>query len=73
VSGGPSPGPRPFTASPVARRTDPRRAGVDATASSVVVLNAGLAERFEVAGAPQATQTAGSAQDAIFVMVLDLP
>lgn len=49
--------------------------GVNATASSgvFVVLDAGLAERFEVAGAPAATETAGSAQDVIFVISLDLP
>lgn len=49
--------------------------GVDATANSgvFVVLNPGLAERFEVSGAPLATQTAASAKDVIFVMALDLP
>jgi len=49
--------------------------GVDSTSSNgvFVILGAGLAERFEVAGAPVATETAGSAQKAIFVMTLDVP
>ncbi len=38
-----------------------------------VVLGPGLAEKFEVAGSPMTTASAGSAEDAIFVMVLDLP
>lgn len=49
--------------------------GASATASSgvFVLLGPGLAERFEVAGAPEATATSGSAQDVIFVITLDLP
>jgi hypothetical protein len=38
-----------------------------------VVLAPALAEQFEVVGAPEARGTAGSANQAIFVMALDLP
>lgn len=47
----------------------------DKTAGSgiFVVLKAGLAERFEVVGSPEATGTSMSAKGAIFVLALDLP
>jgi hypothetical protein len=47
----------------------------DATASSgvFVLLGPGLAEKFQVVGSPEANETSGSAQNAIFVMTLDVP
>lgn len=46
-----------------------------ATASSgvFVLLGPGLAEKFQVEGVPEASESSGSAGDAIFVMTLELP
>ena len=47
----------------------------EATASSgvFVLLGPGLAEEFQVVGAPAASEVVGNANDGVFVMTLDLP